>query len=68
MDIILDSSGLKVYGEGEWKVRKHGVSEDHAKTTGWSSKGTWRISQSKTVNIALNNNYLTKLGFVAFTA
>lgn len=23
-DIILDSSGLKVFGEGEWKVRTHG--------------------------------------------
>lgn len=25
--IIVDSSGLKVYGEGEWKVRKHGYSK-----------------------------------------
>ena len=24
---ILDSTGLKVFGEGEWKVRKHGVSK-----------------------------------------
>lgn len=24
---ILDSTGLKVYGEGEWKVRKHGYSK-----------------------------------------
>ena len=23
-DIIIDSTGIKVYGEGEWKVRKHG--------------------------------------------
>ena len=23
-DIVIDSSGLKVYGEGEWKVKKHG--------------------------------------------
>lgn len=23
--IVIDSSGLKVYGEGEWKVRQHGV-------------------------------------------
>ena len=23
--IVVDSTGLKVYGEGEWKVRKHGV-------------------------------------------
>jgi Transposase DDE domain len=25
--ITVDSSGLKVYGEGEWKVRQHGVSK-----------------------------------------
>jgi DDE family transposase len=26
-DIVFDSSGLKVYGEGEWKVRQYGVSK-----------------------------------------
>ena len=25
MDIAVDSTGLKVYGEGEWKTRQHGV-------------------------------------------
>lgn len=30
-DIVVDSTGLKVYGEGEWKVRKHG----------WSKHRTW---------------------------
>lgn len=30
--IVADSSGLKVYGEGEWKVRKHG----------YSKRRTWR--------------------------
>ena len=25
--LVIDSSGLKVYGEGEWKVRAHGVSK-----------------------------------------
>ena len=29
---ILDSTGGKVYGEGEWKVRKHG----------WSKRRTWK--------------------------
>jgi len=28
----MDSTGLKIYGEGEWKVRKHG----------WSKHRTWR--------------------------
>ena len=27
MDVGLDSTGLKVYGEGEWKVRQHGTSK-----------------------------------------
>lgn len=31
-DIILDSTGTKVFGEGEWKVRKHG----------WSKRRTWK--------------------------
>jgi len=32
IDIIVDSTGLKVYGEGEWKVRRYG----------WSKHRTWR--------------------------
>lgn len=27
IDVVVDSTGLKVYGEGEWKVRKHGASK-----------------------------------------
>ena len=27
VDIVLDSTGLKVFGEGEWKVRQHGPSK-----------------------------------------
>jgi len=27
LHVVIDSSGLKVYGEGEWKVRQHGVSK-----------------------------------------
>src|SRR3954451_10641880 len=25
--LVIDSTGLKVYGEGEWKVRRHGYSK-----------------------------------------
>ncbi|MBI1741466.1 IS5 family transposase [Candidatus Acetothermia bacterium] len=32
LHLVLDSSGLKVYGEGEWKVRQHG----------WVKRRTWR--------------------------
>lgn len=31
-DLILDSTGAKIFGEGEWKVRKHG----------WSKRRTWK--------------------------
>ena len=26
-NIVVDATGIKVYGEGEWKVRKHGISK-----------------------------------------
>lgn len=32
INLVMDSSGLKIYGEGEWKVRKHG----------YSKRRTWR--------------------------
>lgn len=32
LHIVIDSSGAKVYGEGEWKVRQHG----------WSKRRTWK--------------------------
>lgn len=32
IDLVVDSTGVKVYGEGEWKVRKHG----------YSKRRTWR--------------------------
>ncbi|MEX3592023.1 MAG: transposase, partial [Burkholderia sp.] len=37
--LVVDSTGLKVYGEGEWKVRQHG----------YSKRRTWRK-----VHLALN--------------
>jgi hypothetical protein len=27
IDVVVDSTGLKLFGEGEWKTRKHGVSK-----------------------------------------
>ena len=27
LNVVMDSTGLKIYGEGEWKVRMHGVSK-----------------------------------------
>ena len=27
LHVVVDSTGLKVYGEGEWKVRQHGISK-----------------------------------------
>ncbi|KAF1013666.1 MAG: IS5 family transposase ISBam3 [Burkholderia gladioli] len=39
--LVVDSTGLKVYGEGAWKVRQHG----------YSKRRTWRK-----VHLALNAN------------
>ena len=53
LDIAADSTGLKVYGEGEWKVRKHGVSK----------RRTWRklhlgvdVCSQEIVSVALTEN------------
>lgn len=32
LHLVVDSSGFKIYGEGEWKVRQHG----------WSKRRSWR--------------------------
>src|SRR5215207_9389908 len=32
LHLVVDSTGIKVYGEGEWKVRRYG----------WSKRRTWR--------------------------
>ena len=32
LHVVVDSTGLKVFGEGEWKVRQHG----------WQKRRTWR--------------------------
>ena len=32
LHVVVDSTGVKVYGEGEWKVRQHG----------WSKRRVWR--------------------------
>lgn len=32
LNLVFDSTGMKIYGEGEWKVRKHG----------YSKRRTWR--------------------------
>ena len=39
--LVVDSTGLKVYGEGEWRVRQHG----------YSKRRTWRK-----VHLALDAN------------
>jgi hypothetical protein len=52
LDIAIDSTGLKVYGEGEWKVRKHGASK----------RRTWR---KLTIGI---NVHTQEIVFVALTS
>ena len=41
IDLVVDATGLKVYGEGEWKVRTHGKGK----------RRTWRK-----LHIAMNPN------------
>lgn len=48
--IVIDSTGLKVYGEGEWKVRQHGVSK----------RRTWRKAHLMVVNGEIRAAELTE--------
>jgi hypothetical protein len=38
--LVVDSAGLKVYGEGEWKVRQHGAGQRRT----WRS--IWRLTRT----------------------
>lgn len=51
--IVVDSTGLKVYGEGEWKVRQHGVGK----------RRTWRK-----VHLAVDAGLLDVVGVEVTTA
>jgi len=48
--VVIDSTGLKVYGEGEWKVRQHGVSK----------RRTWRKAHLMVANGEIRAAELTK--------
>jgi len=47
LHLVVDSTGLKIYGEGEWKVRQHGVGK----------RRTWRK-----VHLAVDSNAKDVLG------
>jgi IS5 family transposase len=56
IDLAIDSTGLKVYGEGEWKVRKHGASK----------RRTWRklpigidVNTQESVCVELTTNVMS---------
>ncbi len=38
LHLVIDGTGLKVFGDGEWKARQHGISNQH----GVSKRRTWR--------------------------
>ncbi len=48
--VAIDSTGLKVYGEGEWKVRQHGVSK----------RRTWRKAHLMVVDSEVRAAELTE--------
>ena len=50
--LVVDSTGVKVYGEGEWKVRQHGISK----------RRTWRK-----IHFCIDQATLEVLGAVAST-
>ena len=56
LNVIFDSTGVKVFGEGEWKVRKHG----------YSKRRTWRkvhvgmcVDSGQVVVSAMSSNNVT---------
>lgn len=56
LNVVFDSTGLKVFGEGEWKVRKHG----------YSKRRTWRkvhvgmcVDTGQVVVSAMSSNNVT---------
>lgn len=51
--MLIDSSGFKVFGEGEWKVRKHGTNK----------RRTWRET-----HIAINHETRDIVGFINTSA
>jgi len=52
-------------GKGTYKALKSlGASHEDAWMTCWSSKGLWRVSQSRTVHQYLNNKLLQQMGYV----
>lgn len=48
--VVIDSTGLKVYGEGEWKVRQHGVAK----------RRTWRKAHLMVANGEIRAAELTE--------
>lgn len=52
-------------GKGTYKALKSlGASHEDAWMTCWSSKGLWRVSQSRTVHQYLDNKLLKQMGYV----
>ncbi len=55
-DIVVDSTGLKVYGEGEWKVRKHGAGKHRT----WMKLHIAANNESQQIEaVALTTNAVT---------
>ncbi|CAM4185614.1 Putative IS903 transposase [Serratia silvae] len=40
--LVIDSTGLKVFGEGEWKVKKHGKENENC-TRPWTPMPTGKL-------------------------
>ncbi len=49
LHLVVDGTGLKIFGDGEWKVRQHGTSK----------RRTWRK-----VHLAVDQEGVEKVGFL----
>jgi hypothetical protein len=63
LQLVVDSTGLNVFGEGEWKVRKHGYSKrrlQHAGRHRRSRRATARRQQRQPRDIASTSLFQAK--------
>lgn len=58
----------KVYRRRKAALIKRGINPKWAHTTAFSAKGPWRISHTPGVRMALNNQFLDRMGLIRLSA
>jgi len=73
LHLVLDSTGLKVYGEGEWKVRTHGYSKRrtwlklHLAVDPETGSSTWS-SKAGTASSSVTPGSLTTAAWISWVS